>query len=475
MHGQRFLTTIAICSLLCTPVAVALDRQTFYTITSAQAAESSDILAKQIQKNLRAAERDMFNGKNEKADKLLVEIGVSLKALQEQDPQHKQLSSLTSKYERTRKTVDKKLGRSTKTASAQALPPKPKVKEMPRTQQAPPASAMERKKAMLAAKNEKAAGNPEVQGDIETIASMYNQAYPQIESMAGRNIAFWTTGDGIAESRKALEQITEAQIVIDQISNDVARLAEKYNGINRDNPSQLSSDIYNSIRSQLGSNPKGSPGNQLAALLLAIQNINATRAATGDHIARSAEQVMAAWADQMTDAQLERLRKGKELIAVAAQIDPTSSKITELLADMDERIVQFGDKMATTIDQNSWQGDISSFNGPGTIKNLKNSVKQYLQADRDWGGKKGKGVTIVAVAVRGPWKIAERDLFGRVIRWRLPVHAAVTDNALRPRNIARVYDLSIVALLGAATQAPQAPPWDGFWVGDSYMMRLDKL
>jgi hypothetical protein len=81
----------------------------------------------------------------------------------------------------------------------------------------------------------------------------------------------------------------------------------------------------------------------------------------------------------------------------------------------------------------------------------------------------------IAVAVRGPWRVAERDVFGRATCWRLPIHAAVTNAALRARGIARVFDRSICALEGAPGAAPQAPPFDGCWVGDNWMIRLDKL
>ena len=79
------------------------------------------------------------------------------------------------------------------------------------------------------------------------------------------------------------------------------------------------------------------------------------------------------------------------------------------------------------------------------------------------------------VCVRGPWQVAERDIFGRVISWRLPIHIAVTDPDLRPRNVARVYELSLLAMEGAPDRAPQKPPFEGYWVGNSWMMRLDKF
>jgi len=51
----------------------------------------------------------------------------------------------------------------------------------------------------------------------------------------------------------------------------------------------------------------------------------------------------------------------------------------------------------------------------------------------------------------------------------------MTNDDYRGRNIARVYDLSVLAMEGPGGNAPKAPPFDGYWVGDNFMMRLDKF
>jgi len=79
------------------------------------------------------------------------------------------------------------------------------------------------------------------------------------------------------------------------------------------------------------------------------------------------------------------------------------------------------------------------------------------------------------VAVRGQWEIAETNIFGQVTQWRLPIHLAVTDETLKKQNIAMVYELSILGKVGSPGSAPKSPPYDGFWVGDSWMMRLNKV
>ncbi len=52
---------------------------------------------------------------------------------------------------------------------------------------------------------------------------------------------------------------------------------------------------------------------------------------------------------------------------------------------------------------------------------------------------------------------------------------AISDEALEPDGIAQAFELSMVAKKGAPNQAPKAPPWDGFWVGDHYFLRMGEL
>ena len=478
----------------------------YVAVAQAESTQQADVLAKEIDKELRSAERNMFNGKNEAADKQLEEISAKLDALKELDSEHKKIKTLESKYARTKKTIDKKLGRTTKVASKEirglakksevkessgeirglaeksevkessgeirGLAKKPEVKEMPAAEPQKRMSGVDRKRALLAERAKKEAGDPAVQADIDKIIELHDTHASKFDDIHGDNIASWTTGYGIEESKKALARINQAESDFDSISSDVGRLAEKYA---QSGDMYSSMNIYNSIKQQLGANPQGSPGNKLVALLLAGAHISESRTATGDHLAYTANQSINSWADQMTDDQLKRLQKAKELLVVAVQIDPNNEKAKNLLGKMDDKIAQFADKMKATIDSNVWQGYVSGFTGPGDRETLTASAKKYFENDRDWGGRKKNKITIIAVAVKGPWLVAERDVFSRVIRWRLPVDVAVTDENLKPRNIARVYDLSIVALQGSSDNAPKEPPWDGFWVGDSYMMRLDKF
>jgi len=91
------------------------------------AASEADNLAKTIDKELRDAERLMFNGNKEEADMKLEAAGVMITNLKNMDPGNTKLKTLESKYDRTRKTLDKRLGKTSQTSSERPLPPKPKT------------------------------------------------------------------------------------------------------------------------------------------------------------------------------------------------------------------------------------------------------------------------------------------------------------------------------------------------------------
>ena len=91
---------------------------------SASASEVDD-LAKTIGNELRNAERLMFNGKKEESDQTLISAQSMLAELTAKDPGNTKLKTLESKYNKIRKDLDKRMGKTTKVSTPTALPPKP--------------------------------------------------------------------------------------------------------------------------------------------------------------------------------------------------------------------------------------------------------------------------------------------------------------------------------------------------------------
>lgn len=536
---------------------------------SAVPGSSSDTAAleKQIYKDIKKAERMMFSGKKAQADELLNQVSEQITSLRSTNPDSKKLSTLSKQYDRTRKNLDKRLGKSSATSSSkvsksprpsppkrtsssktgskrrdyktqmmektvkkvikdvdyelgrakQSIEPDPSTVSIPRSsadkakeaesylsraeghiQKAEkkysniPAdlqtqlagsknkitqvrnevktwqSGAEAKEAADAKAGQAAAAqkakNVEALGrDAARMNALHQQYFKKFESIHGRSLIYSLKLD---DAKQALSTLEEAEKTIPQFSAELGKLADKY-GSN-------SMDVYNNFHKQ-GFKLQNSEDRKLVELIEALSKVESSRKASADNLANNAKTLLGAFSNQFNDARLARMDKAKKLLKVGYQFDPKNSKIQQMLSDIDKQIVEAADKMKAQIDAATWAGNIKSFSGPGTVKQLAAEAKKYFENDRAWGKKPGSQVKILAVSVRGPWKVAETDVFGRVIQWRLPIHVAVTDEKLKPRNIARVYDLSIVAMQGAPAKSPQKPPFDGFWVGESWMMRLDKF
>ena len=104
-------------------------------------AEAED-LAKQADKIIRNAERNMHSGKNEEAATMLQEAAALLEQGKAEDPANKRILQTEKKFERIRKNVDKKLGKNvgTTSSSGTSLPKKPQPKAMS-SKSSPPAPA----------------------------------------------------------------------------------------------------------------------------------------------------------------------------------------------------------------------------------------------------------------------------------------------------------------------------------------------
>jgi chemotaxis protein histidine kinase CheA len=134
--------------LLCIMIAIGAALPALWIPDSvADPALDTTALAKQIDQSLRAAERDMFSGKNDSADQQLNAIEPQIEQLKAADPSNPKLKSLESKYAQTRKNLDRKLGvtsttaASTTSSTAPTAPDASTPAEAPTQAEAPPAAA----------------------------------------------------------------------------------------------------------------------------------------------------------------------------------------------------------------------------------------------------------------------------------------------------------------------------------------------
>ncbi|NPV46179.1 MAG: hypothetical protein HPY69_04445 [Armatimonadetes bacterium] len=304
--------------------------------------------------------------------------------------------------------------------------------------------------------------------ELARLQELQATAIPEIEPVLGRVTELWAEPGAEAEAR-AQEGFDVAEFAFQQ-SSDIEwnmKMAAADNDVRaaRDLPEEFDS-----------------VGSRYSDLVRMVSSVDRTRRANAVYLANYVK-------DQpeitffVQDKRLDIMNQWKTCLEWSLRFDATNEYANQRMATIATEIADMQKALEAEIDEKEWKGHVEDFAGPGSVSELAAAAKEYFRKDRDWGKQgddvpeedRGKGVEVLAVAVRGPWQVAETDIFGRVTCWRLPIHLAVTKPADRARNIARVYELSACAQVGAPGQARKAPPFDGFWVGNSWMMRLNKM
>ncbi len=216
-----------------------------------------------------------------------------------------------------------------------------------------------------------------------------------------------------------------------------------------------------------------------------MYNVRRTRVSNGEYLANGVKN-----APKITEfaqnIRVKVMKEWKTLLGWALRFDPANEYANARMVTIDREIADVEKLIEAEIDAKQWAGQMAGFSGPGSATALSRSAMDYFRKDKEWGnmgsepvknddGSVRRGVEILAVVVRGPWQVAEKDIFGRVLSWRLPIHLAITKPDLKAKNVARVYELSMVTKKGIPNRVAKAPPFDGYWVGNSWMMRLNKV
>ena len=81
-------------------------------------------LVRQANTELRTSQRHMFSGKFEQAAEELKKAAASIEQLEATDPNHAQVKSLKQKYDRQKKDLDKRMGKSGSSTPSRSEPAK---------------------------------------------------------------------------------------------------------------------------------------------------------------------------------------------------------------------------------------------------------------------------------------------------------------------------------------------------------------
>ncbi len=203
----------------------------------------------------------------------------------------------------------------------------------------------------------------------------------------------------------------------------------------------------------------------------AVENIAQARINRTEILLQEAESLMdsiqrfPAW---VTD---ENFAKLKTYLKHAHAFDPENSVAREWLAKVDTQQKEAVAAIEKRIDEARWPGHNSNFAGPGNPDELAKAALEWIQNDEKNAGRRDH---TFAVAVRGDWVVAKRDILGRTLQWGLPIWAACFFPEEQERGVCRVFSLTILTREGGPDIA-KAPPFTYTWVGDMYEMRIANI
>ena len=308
------------------------------------------------------------------------------------------------------------------------------------------------------------AADNQAQADAEKLLETHEKYGNKFEGIHGNSIFYGLKAEEAEAALKNLESVEKE--TLPEVQPILAVFAVKYG--------TQAMAINNKLRS-LGVTTEKNVGNRFDRLYEGANNILKSRKATAEDIARKSKGMVSNISFLMESIRVKRMQDTKALLIIGQKFDPNNAEINEMVASIDQQIAEMSEKIEKDIDARTWKPSVKDFPGPGKTDELAKVALDYFKNDRAWGKNEKKKVDILAVSVQGPWKVAERNIFGQVIQWRLPIHLAVTHESLKAKNIAQVYELSLVTMEGAPNQTPKQPPFDGFWVGNNWMMRLNKI
>lgn len=307
----------------------------------------------------------------------------------------------------------------------------------------------------------------QAQTDANQLRALYAEHREAFAGIDGEIAVRETTVPGILEKcAKVCAQLEHLeQVVLPAIQPLLARLTETYG--------KTGSAVEWAMK-QAGATDLDYVANRYDQFSRLLTDLQATRRASAQFLAGHVQD-RPPYTFYPEDRRLDELKEVKTLLQWAVKLDPSQPYANQRLAQMDREMAEMVAATQAEIDEREWKPSADDFPGPGTAAGLAEAALEYFRNDEQWGKSEKQKLEILAVSVRAPWAIAETDIFGRVTQWRLPIHLAVTKPDYREQGLARVYELSVVAREGEPGRAVQSPPFEGFWVGDSWMIRLTKV
>ncbi|MBM9536277.1 hypothetical protein [Desulfobulbus alkaliphilus] len=301
----------------------------------------------------------------------------------------------------------------------------------------------------------------------EKIQELHHAFNARFQGVHGSSMIEGTTPeDQLEQGRKAVAQL-------ETLEQDVLPLLQPVMGNVVDTLGETPAAINNALH-DLGVKTDFDVGSRFDDLHRGLVNVEKSRRASSQDLARQAEFTMMGIEGLAEEIRLERLQGAREFLLLAQAFDTADQDVNRLLGQVDTLYAEMSVRIEKEIDARAWAGNMADFPGPGTVAELSQAALDFIRQHPNWNPP-GRGTKILATSVQGPWDVGTRDLFGRVLQWRLPLHVAITNSEMKKDNIARVYELSILTAEGTPARVEKKPPFTEYWVGNSWNMRIENV
>ncbi|MBI5832237.1 MAG: hypothetical protein HZB16_08015 [Armatimonadetes bacterium] len=318
----------------------------------------------------------------------------------------------------------------------------------------------------------------QVNADIDKLIELSGKYAEQLGAFTGGAMVHETTEEGmIGKAEKLLSNLAEVEKeAVPAVQPVLAQIVERYGAAQDPADTNWEIKTENAVDTrfwELKAARRDDGSRAFSRLFKGLNSIGRTRRASATYLVDYVK-AMPAITFYTPDVRVKQAEKWKALLGFAVKLDPNSAEAHAQAALIDQVVATAVRSIEQEADATVWPGHVAEFGGPGSTSQLAKAALDYFAAEKTWGGSERK-ITVLAVAVRGEWKVAETNVFGQVTQWRLPIVLAITTPDYKAKNMARIYELSVLAKLGAPGTAPKAPPFEGFWVGNSKMIRPAKL
>ena len=167
----------------------------------------------------------------------------------------------------------------------------------------------------------------------------------------------------------------------------------------------------------------------------------------------------------------ENVARAQAKAALARDYADGDAKVEGMLATLQQDLDAAVAERWRRVDERTWPGHDRS--APTDKDDFAEAAQAWIANEPEWGKRSKNPHMPVKIAITGDWVVTKRDLTGRPTQYGLPVLVAVEQPNEKSDNLARVYELTMLAAERA--DPPLSPPFVGAWVGDSWYLRRDKL